>query len=145
MRYLDTSLLVAAFTAERRTTDVQAWLAAQPAGELLISDWVTTEYSAALSVKRRIGHLTTGERNRALQTFHVIAQQSFNILPVVRSDFLVAARLVDRHTDAIRAGDALHLAIALRAGARLQTLDRRLADQAVVVGITAEIEPLDGN
>ncbi len=144
MRYLDTSLLVAAFTAERRTTGVQAWLATQQAGELLISDWVTTEYSAALSVKKRIGHLTTAERNRALETFHVIAQQSFHTLAVVRNDFLVAARLADRQTEGIRAGDALHLAITLRAGATLQTLDRKLGEQAMDVGVSVGVELING-
>lgn len=34
MRYLDTSLLVAAFSAERRTEGVQRWLAGQPAASL---------------------------------------------------------------------------------------------------------------
>lgn len=139
MHYLDTSLLVAAFTAERRTDEVQVWLAAQPAGDLLISDWVSTEYSAALSVKTQSAQITPDERNRALEAFHVVAGQSLQVLPVLRADFLVAARLADRHDEGIRAGDALHLAIALRAGATLQTLDRKLAEQASVVGVTGHL------
>ncbi len=40
MRYLDTSLLVAALTREPRTGAMQAWLASQPADTLCISEWV---------------------------------------------------------------------------------------------------------
>ncbi len=53
--YVDTSVLVAALTHESRTGEMQEWLAAQPVGGLAISDWVMTEFSAALSVKLRTG------------------------------------------------------------------------------------------
>jgi predicted nucleic acid-binding protein len=44
MRYVDTSVLVAALTRETRTTAMQDWLAAQTPGELAISDWVVAEF-----------------------------------------------------------------------------------------------------
>jgi hypothetical protein len=55
MRYVATGLLVAALLNEKSTTTAQRWLGGQPAGELAISDWVITEFSAALSMKLRIG------------------------------------------------------------------------------------------
>ena len=44
----DTGILVAGLTNEVRTADAQQWLAEQSAGELAISQWVDTEFSAAL-------------------------------------------------------------------------------------------------
>ncbi|MBA2446247.1 MAG: type II toxin-antitoxin system VapC family toxin [Nocardioidaceae bacterium] len=135
MLYLDTSLLVAALTAETHTETVQHWLSEQVAGQLAVSDWVTTEFSSALSLKTRIGAVALEERNRALEAYRLLALQSLETVPVTRNDFLVAARFVDRHELALRAGDALHLAVALRTGAVLITLDRKLRDHGTQVGL----------
>ena len=56
MLYIDTSVLVAALTNESRTAEMQNWLASQRPEDLMISDWVMTEFSAALSIKVRTGH-----------------------------------------------------------------------------------------
>jgi uncharacterized protein len=66
MRYVDTSLLVAALLNEKSTALAQRWLGGQRAGELAISDWVTTEFSAALSMKARTGELEPPQRNEVL-------------------------------------------------------------------------------
>ncbi len=65
--YLDTSLLVAATTAESRTGAVQRWLAGKPSGELAISDWTITEYSAALSIKLREKSIDPAHRGNAMR------------------------------------------------------------------------------
>ncbi len=139
MLYVDTSVVVAAVTNEAATARAQAWLAAPPAGELLVSDWVTTEVSSALSMKTRSGQLTARDRNRALEAFNSMSDRSLVVVAVTRADFLVAARFADRHDIGIRAGDALHLAIALRVGAALHTLDHRLAETAGQVGVEGRL------
>ena len=50
MQYVDTSILVAALFDEVHTDPAQRWLSKQGAGQLLISDWVITEFSAALPI-----------------------------------------------------------------------------------------------
>lgn len=135
MRYVDTSLLVAALLNERSTPSAQRWLGEQPAGELAISDWVITEFSAALSMKLRTGELEPPHRSEVLAFFTRLVEASFQVLPVSRPDFQAAARFADQYLTGLRAGDALHLAIAAKRGASLHTLDKRLAEAGQALGV----------
>lgn len=137
--YLDTSLLVAALTNESDTEPMQAWLAAQPPDELTISDWVTTEFSSALSIKLRTGQLQPAHRAEALAMFTRLRTDSFAILPVSAQQFRTAARFADQYALGLRAGDALHLAVCADHGATLCTLDRRLSEAAPALGLKAQL------
>ncbi len=139
MLYVDTSILVAALTNEARTAEVQDWLAEQQAGELSISDWVVTECSAALSMKLRTGQLQVAERAEALAVFAEMVDASFHVLPVTGTDFRVAARFADQHPLGLRAGDALHLAVASSRGARIRALDKGLVSAAEALGVSASV------
>lgn len=139
MLYVDTSILVAALTNEARTAEMQDWLADQPAGNLAVSDWVLTEFSAALSVKLRTGQLRATDRANALAMFAELVEASFYVLPVRRADFQVAARFADQYTTGLRAGDALHLAVAANHGARIRALDRGLVSAAETLGVSASL------
>ena len=137
MLYLDTSLLVAILTNEAETERLQCWLGQQPIEDLAVSDWVTTEFSSALSIKLRTGQIRIVDRAEALATFTRLVADSFITLPVSRSDFRMAARLADQHALGLRAGDALHLAICANHGTTLCTLDRRLGDAGSALGVNA--------
>jgi len=136
--YVDTSVLVAALTAEASTPRVQAWLGAQPTGALLISDWVIAEFSSALSLKLRTGQLELKHRAAALAAFHRLVADSLTVLPVESGHFRAAAAYVDRHDLGLRAGDALHLAVCAEHGATLHTLDRRLHEACLAAGVASE-------
>jgi uncharacterized protein len=134
MLYVDTSIIVSALTNEADTALSQVWLAKQETSELTISDWTTTEFASALSIKLRTGALGADARAAALSAFTRLAE-SFGTLPVGREDFRAAARFADQSELNLRAGDALHLAICANHGASLCTLDRRLAEAAPRVGV----------
>jgi uncharacterized protein len=135
MLYIDTSLLVAALTNEAETERIQGWLGQQAEGDLAISDWVGTEFSSALSIKLRAGHVEPAHRADALAMFARLSVDNFLVLPVSRLHFRTAARFADQHLLSLRAGDALHLAVCADHGATLCTLDRRLSDAGPALGI----------
>ena len=139
MLYLDTSVLVAALTREKRTAFVQEWLAEKPGGLLAISDWVITEFSAALSIKLRTRQLNAEQRADALSTFTSLVDESFARIPIGPQEFRAAARYADQHRTGLRAGDSLHLAASASVGARLVTLDRALAKAATALGVGSDL------
>jgi len=133
--YLDTSVLVSALTREARTSAIQSWLAQDREDELVISDWVLTEFSAALSMKVRTGHLSAADRTQTLAMFRRLSVESLDVWPVDAIQFRAAAHFADQYALGLRAGDALHLAVCADRGARLCTLDRRLAEAGQALGV----------
>lgn len=59
--------------------------------------------------------------------------------PLTGSHFRTAAKFVDQNALGLRAGDALHLAIAAELGATVQTLDQRLAEAGPVLGVMTKL------
>jgi predicted nucleic acid-binding protein len=139
MLYLDTSLLVAVLTREIKTAIVLAWLGNQEPAELAISEWVATEFSAALSIKLRTGQIEANDRAGALAKFAGLCAESLAILPISDIHFRTAARFADQHGLGLRAGDALHLAICADHGAALYTLDRRQSEAGSVLGMSTTL------
>ena len=132
-------MLVAALTREASTAQVQSWLAEQPPESLIVSDWVVTEFSSALSVKLRSGQLTAKQRADALALFNALVEESFSCLDITQRDFHTAARYADQYQIALRAGDALHLAVAANHGTQLVTLDKGLSAAADAIGVSVQL------
>lgn len=114
---------------------MQRWLASRAPGTLAISDWVITEFSSAQALKLRTGQIEPEHRADAMAAFARLVEQSLLVLPITGVNFRDAARLADLQGLSLRAGDALHLAVCAQHGARMVTLDSRLAGAAIVIGV----------
>jgi len=94
-----------------------------------------TEFSSALSIKLRAGHIEPAHRADALAMFARLITDNCLLVPMSRLQFRTAVRFADQHQLSLRAGDALHLAVCADHGATLCTLDRRLSDDGPALGI----------
>ncbi|KRC82091.1 type II toxin-antitoxin system VapC family toxin [Sphingomonas sp. Root241] len=136
--YLDTSALVCALTREAEAPRVNKWLRAREPATVLISEWTHTEVASALALKLRTGALTLEARAEAASVFAQLAANSLPTLAVTTEHFETAAHFAARHDLGLRAGDALHLAIARQTGLSVVTLDNQMAGAALELGIPVE-------
>lgn len=130
MIYLDTSAAVPLFVPEPASAAVDAWYegCTEP---LVSSDWIVTEFASALAMKERAGALAAKDARDAWREFEAFCDAGLRLMPLSREAYREAAALARQHGHGLRAGDALHLAAALEAGAKdLATLDVNQADNA---------------
>ena len=131
MVYVDTSVLVALMANEPLSESVARWYASTKA-ELICATWGVTEFASALGIKQRTGQMDTAQAHAAWDRFGRLVANDVRLLPVDPADFHRAATLVLEVASSLRAGDALHLACALQAGARgIATLDQVLGRNAL--------------
>jgi predicted nucleic acid-binding protein len=84
-------------------------------------------------------HLSVEQRANAVSLFTNLRTHSLAVAPVTRAHFQTAGWFADQSGLGLRAGDALHVAVAAELGATICTLDKRLADAAVALGVSAEM------
>lgn len=128
--YLDTSLLVAALIREAGTDTAKRFLQAAEGRDWLLSAWTEVELASALSIKCRSGVITGEESAEALQRYGVLRDARCTLVALEAQDFSTAQGFCAHPTPAIRAGDALHLAVCQRQRSALASFDRDLCDAA---------------
>jgi predicted nucleic acid-binding protein len=111
MIYIDTSALVPAFIREPRSEAVIAWLESSGA-RLALSEWCLVEFSSAASIKVRAGELPVKLAKEAKLRLNDFARKHCRVAVPGYEEFWRAAELASNAPLKLRAGDALHLAIA---------------------------------
>lgn len=134
MIYVDTSVLGAIFFREPGAAEWVTRLENQRKEKLMISAWTLTEMASVGGIKQRTGAIDAEARQQALANFQRFASMHFGMAEIEPTDFRTAAVFIESPA-ALRAGDALHLAIARRLHARIASLDRHLCVAAEVLGL----------
>jgi uncharacterized protein len=127
MLYFDTSFLVPMVIAESTSEKVERFLARQTPGELAVSYWTRLEFSSLLAREVRMGGLEPPAALDADAQFEALVNESFMLLVPRADDYDLARQYLQNYRTGVRAGDALHLAIATnnRASA-IYSFDKKL-------------------
>ena len=135
MIYLDTSVVMALLTPEERSAQALDWFA-QSREPLISSDWLITETHSALGIKQRHHGLSSAVRQAAGEQFERLLQGGVEVRSLDRDRFRHAAELLQEPALGLRAGDALHLAVALHSRCtRLASFNGRMQQAAKILGI----------
>ena len=107
------------------------------AGEsLAVSHWTRVEFSSLLARRVRMGHLDLPAAKRADEQFETIVQESFRVFLPRETDFDLAKTYLSTRETSLRAGDALHLAIARNHRAeRIYSLDKGMIAAGELLGL----------
>jgi predicted nucleic acid-binding protein len=139
MKYLDTSILVSMLTEETTSGRALSWADQQNQGTIAVSGWSLVELNSALARKVRMDRLPVGERDAILRHFEAHIRPTFTVLEIDNGSYRLAAKISEQHEWGIRAGDALHLAVASQNHMPLATFDRHLASGAAALGYAVEL------
>lgn len=131
--YVDANVLVALFVPDALSNRASAMLAAL-SDPIVISDLAALEAASAIARMVRTKELSAAAANQALANFDAwLATQ--NRLDIRPADVTAAGLFVRRFEINLHGADALHAAMAARAGASLLTLDAKMKANARKAGL----------
>jgi len=135
MVYVDTSALVPAFIREPKSAAMLEWL--ETSGQrLIVSEWSITEFASAAAIKVRTGEIAPALAKQARTRFLEFAENHCSIAIPQHAEFRRAAELAGDLNLKLRAGDALHLAIAEASKVEgILCLDEIMAASAKTMGL----------
>ncbi len=140
MLYFDTSFLVPLILPESTSDKVAHFFRGLPAAELAVSHWTRVEFSSLIAREVRMGGLEAGAATQAAARFEAMLEESFGVLLPSTADFELAKQYLGNFRTGLRAGDALHLAIAKNNRAEtVYSLDRILLSAGRALGLPVSI------
>ncbi len=131
MLYLDTSVVAALVLNDAHSTTVRKWFERKKRDQFAISDWTRVEFASAVARLERMAQLDRSQADAARAAFRDEVESAMEVLRLRQEDFGLAVDLLAVPATGLRAGDALHLAIAHNAALPgFETLDEGLARAA---------------
>ena len=136
MFYFDTSFLAPLILPEATSDSITKFVGGLAAEKLTVSHWVRVEFSSLLAREVRMGGLEAQFAVAADAQFEGILKESFLVLLPNADDFTLAKQFLGNHKFGLRAGDALHLAIARNHRAEaVYCLDKRMIKAGKNLGL----------
>jgi predicted nucleic acid-binding protein len=135
MVYIDTSALVPIFIREPKSEAVVGWL--ESSGErLAVSEWALLEFASAAAIKVRTGQAAAALARQAGARVQEFAREHCIVAVPGRDEFRRAAELAGNPVSKLRAGDALHLSLALSLNASaVLCFDEAMSEGARSLGL----------
>ena len=138
MLYFDTSFLTPLLLQEQSTARVERYVAQLPAGTLYISHWTRVEFASLIAREVCMSSLSPDQGREILGQFGKLIEESYRVVTPGVADFELAMRFVSEFSSGLRAGDALHLAIARNHDAeQVLSLDDGLLKAAKMLKVKA--------
>ena len=136
MLFFDTSFLAPLILQEATSSKIERFVTRLPVSELAISHLARIEFSSLLAREVRMGGLDGQAARSADAQFESMVRESFLVLLPNADDFDLAKAYLANHASGLRAGDALHLAVAKnRRGEVIYSLDKTLLKAGKVLGL----------
>lgn len=135
MLYFDTSFLVPLVLPEATSGRIATFVR-ELSAEITVSQWTRVEFSSLLAREVRMGGLDAGAATQADARFEAMVESSFAVLLPNAGDFSLAKQFLGKFETGLRAGDALHLAIASNhRAAMIYSLDKTLLKAGRILGL----------
>jgi len=134
--YFDTSFLAPLIFPEATSQKIARFVRQLPVEEFTVSHWTRMEFSSLIAREVRIGGLDVQAASMADARFEAMLQESFSVLLPNSDDFSLAKHYLGRFETGLRAGDALHLAVANNhRAAVIYSLDKKLVKAGKILGL----------
>jgi len=136
--YFDTSFIAPLLLPEATSDAVEAFARSLRSGLLVTSTWTRVEFGSLVSRRVRMRELDEDQAAAVRMRFEQLLSESFHIVIPGGADYDTATVFVRNHKSGLRAGDALHLAVAHNhKTVMLYSLDTRMVEAAHMLGIRA--------
>ena len=137
MIYFDTSFLAPLVLPEATSDAIAEYVRGLPAEQFTVSHWTRVEFSSLIAREVRMGGLDAEAAAQADARFESMVDESFAVILPNADDFNLAKEYLGHYETGLRAGDALHLAIAGNRRAEvIYSLDKSLLKAGKRLGLT---------
>ena len=134
--YVDSCIVLSLFLGDSGYPAAEQWLCNQGQTPLWVSHWMLLEFAGVVALCVRRGQISPERATAMHSEFECFRQERLQLLEPRGIDFLQARQwLQEGQIPALRSGDALHLAIAMREKLTLTSADKALIQAADAHGL----------